>query len=368
MTVEKRPRADRSASSRVGIFDCDIHPLPRTPDEILRFLPQRWRDHLQTYGNHLRQPFSRALAWPKASPATARRDAWPPSGGPPGSDLEFMRSQHLDPNGVELGILQVLEPGGSRQRNPQYSVALSHAVNDWQKEMWLQPEPRLRGSIIPAQEETEAAVAEIELRAKDPDFVQILLAPRCEEMLGRSRYWPIFAAAERNELPVAFHVGGANGHAATAGIGHPSTYFEEHHANVHSMQALVSSLVLDGALERFPRLKVVIVEAGFAWVPSLAWRLDKHWARMRSEVPDVKRPPSDYIHRQIWFTSQPIDEPPQPEHLRDSIDWIGADRILFATDYPHWDYDEPERAFGPRLSAAEKQRIYRDNAREVFRL
>jgi len=368
MTINTLPRAENMAASRLGIVDCDIHPLPRTQDEILSFLPARWRDHLQTYGNHLRQPFSRGLAWPKASPGTARRDAWPPSGGPPGSDLDFMRTQHLDLNGVECGILQVLEPGGSRQRNPQYAVALSHAVNDWQKEMWTQPERRLRASIMAAQEETEAAVAEIELRAKDPDFVQILLAPRCEETLGRSRYWPIYAAAERNDLPLGFHVGGANGHPATAGIGHPSTYFEEHHANVHSMQALVTSLILEGVFERFTRLKVVIIEAGFAWVPALAWRLDKHWARMRSEVPGVKHPPSEYIHRHFWFTSQPSDEPAKPEHLQDSIDWIGADRILFATDYPHWDYDDPAHAFGLRLSSADMQRIYRDNAHTVFRL
>src|SRR3954451_8189596 len=284
MTVQQLPRAGGASSSRLGIFDSDIHPLPRTPTEILRFLPPRWRDHLQTYGNHLRQPFSTGLSWPKASPATARRDAWPASGGPPGSDLEFMRTQHLDPNGVECGVLQVLEPGGSRQRNPQYAVALSHAVNSWQKELWTRPEPRLRASIMAPQEEPDAAVAEIELRAKDPAFVQILLAPRCEESLGRSRYWPIYAAAERHDLPVAFHVGGANGHPAAAGIGHPSTYFEEHHANVHSMQALITSLVLEGVFERFARLKIIIVEAGFAWVPPLAWRLDKHWARMRSEV------------------------------------------------------------------------------------
>jgi predicted TIM-barrel fold metal-dependent hydrolase len=368
MTTETLSGTTREAASGLAIFDSDIHPLPRTPTEILSFLPPHWREHVQTYGNHVRQPFSNGLSWPKAAPATARRDAWPATGGPPGSDLDFMRRQHLDRNGVECGVLQVLEPGGGRQRNPRYAIALSHAVNDWQKERWTQPEPRLRASIIVAQEEADAAVAEIELRAQDPDFVQILLAPRCEETLGRSRYWPIYAAAERHGLPVAFHVGGANGHPPTAGIGHPSTYFEEHHANVHSLQALTSSLVLEGVFERFPRLKIVVVEAGFAWVPPLAWRLDKHWARMRSEVPEVKRPPSEYIHRHFWFTSQPMDEPEKPDHLRDSIKWIGADRILFASDYPHWDFDDPARAFGLRLSTADQQRIYRDNAREVFRL
>jgi predicted TIM-barrel fold metal-dependent hydrolase len=361
---------DRAAvnHSPAGIVDCDIHVLPKTPRDILPFLSQRWQAHLQQYGNHLRQPYSAGLAWPKVAPATARRDAWPPSGGPPGSDLDFMRVQHLDPNNVAYGILQVLEPGGGRQRNPDYAIALSRAVNDWQCEAWTRQESRLKASITIAQEEAAAAVAEIDRVGDMPDFVQILLAPRCEELLGRSRYWPIYEAAIRHDLPIALHVGGANGHAATAGIGHPSFYFEEHHANVHSMQAAMTSLILDGVFEAFPALQIVMVEAGFAWAPSLGWRLDKHWARLRSEVPHVKRPPSDYIHSNFWFTTQPADEPEHPEHLRDAIDWIGPDRILLSSDYPHWDFDDPRHAFKLKLGKSEIERIYAGNARGLYRL
>ena len=93
---------------------------------------------------------------------------------------------------------------------------------------------------------------------------------------------------------------------------------------------------------RIPALRVVIVEAGFAWVPSVAWRLDRAWARMRDEVPHLTRPPSEYIRENMWFTTQPVDEPERPRDLRAIMDWIGWDRVLFATDYPHWDMDNPE--------------------------
>ncbi len=63
---------------------------------------------------------------------------------------------------------------------------------------------------------------------------------------------------------------------------------------------------------------------------------------MRDEVPHLKRPPSEYIREQMWFTTQPMDEPERPEDLRAILDWIGWDRLLFATDYPHWDMDNPE--------------------------
>ncbi len=102
----------------------------------------------------------------------------------------------------------------------------------------------------------------------------------------------------------------------------------------------------------------MIVEAGFAWVPSLAWRLDQHWARMRDEVPHLTRPPSEYIREHLWFTTQPMDEPERPNDLRDIIDWIGWDRILFATDYPHWDFDNPLTAFKIRMSPEERRMVF----------
>jgi predicted TIM-barrel fold metal-dependent hydrolase len=110
------------------------------------------------------------------------------------------------------------------------------------------------------------------------------------------------------------------------------------------------------------------VEGGFAWAPSLGWRMDRQWERMRSEVPDVKRPPSEYIREHIWYTTQPVEEPVRPDQLRDIIGWLGWDRLMFSTDYPHWDFDDPRYAFKIPLSEAEKEKIFRGNARALYRL
>jgi uncharacterized protein len=131
---------------------------------------------------------------------------------------------------------------------------------------------------------------------------------------------------------------------------------------------LIASLVVEGVFERLPSLKISIVEAGFAWVPSLAWRLDKHWKRMKSEVPHLKRPPSEQIHEHIWLTTQPIEEPEKPEDLRHIFDLIGWDRILFATDYPHWDFDDPRYAIPFSLTTQERALIFHNNANTLFHL
>ena len=89
----------------------------------------------------------------------------------------------------------------------------------------------------------------------------------------------------------------------------------------------------------------MLIEGGFAWVPALCWRMDKHWERMRKETPHVKRPPSEYVREHFWFTTQPIEEPENPADLAEIMEWVGYDRLMFSTDYPHWDFDDPQRAF-----------------------
>lgn len=355
-----------SPLSKQGIFDCDIHPVLKKSADIRGYLSPAWHDYYDKYMHFVTTPYKDASAYPKSAPAVSRRDAWPPNGGGPGSDLAFMREQHLDPLNVECGILQPLFPMASRQRNVDFAAAMCAAVNDWQLAEWSSQEPRLKASIVIPQESGEASVAEIERWKDHLDFAQILLMPRTDEPLGRRRYWPIYEAANKYGIPVGIHGGGPSGRPSTA-AGHPSFHIEDYQSQPAAMQALVSSLVLEGVFERFPDVKFVLIEAGIGWVPSIGWRLDKIWARQRSEVPHLTRRPSDYIKSNFWFTTQPIDEPEKPEQLRDVIDWVGWDRILFATDYPHWDSDDPRYAFKCRLSNAESDQIFRGNARGVYK-
>ena len=110
------------------------------------------------------------------------------------------------------------------------------------------------------------------------------------------------------------------------------------------------------------------MEGGFAWLPSLTWRLDKQYKRLRNEVPHLKKLPSEYIRDHIWVTTQPIEEPEQPEDLLTTMEWIGWDRIMFSTDYPHWDQDDPRYAIKVPMPAAEKQMLFRDNAMAFYGL
>ena len=352
--------------TRLSVVDCDIHPTLTSEAEFLPYLPARWREHMQTYRRHVRQGLHGTLTHPRMQ--VNRIDAVPTKGGPPGSDVNFMRTHHLDQNGVEWGLLQALQPSGSAERNLEFGAALCSANNDWQIAEWIDKEPRLRGAIQVTQEDPQAAVREIERRASDRRFVQVSLSPRAQEPLGRSRYWPIYEACERNNLPLGLHVPGfGSGYASTPG-GWPTFYLEEHQTFAYVIMGVFTSMVLEGVFERYPKLKLVLVEGGFAWVPALCWRLDKHWERMRSEVPHLKRPPSEYIRENILYTTQPMEEPERPEDLTKLSDWIGWDRLLFSTDYPHWDFDDPKTVFNVRMTPEHRRMIFSENAKSVYRL
>ena len=149
---------------------------------------------------------------------------------------------------------------------------------------------RLKASILVSQDDTVAAIEEIDRCAKIGEYIQINISPRANEPLGRRRYWPIYARAQELGLPLGIHVGGYGGHAPTGG-GWPSYYCEEHQSNAHTMAANLASLVIEGVPERFPKLKIVYIEGGFGWIPSAMWRMDQHFERFRSEVPHLKRKP-----------------------------------------------------------------------------
>lgn len=366
MNVQSATTAD--ASARVRVVDCDLHPRTRSVEDLRPYMTAQWWEHFRTYGMRRRHGYVRGHPYPKSQPADGmRRDSFPADGSPPGSSLEFMREQHLDAYGVDYGILNPLGPSGQGEMNPHLSAALASATNDWQLDYWTRRDSRLKASIVVPYEDPEAAVAEIRKRAGNKDFRQVLLLSRTAEALGRKRYWPIYEEAVAHGLPIGIHVFGYSGWPVT-NTGWASYYIEEMSEHGTACSALIASMIFEGLFDAMPQLKVVMIEAGFAWIPALGWRLDKTWERLKGEVPHVKRPPSSYLRENFWVTSQPMEEPETRGQLNDIIDWIGDDRLMFASDYPHWDFDDPFRAFPAIFTNERRRRILSGNALDLYGL
>jgi predicted TIM-barrel fold metal-dependent hydrolase len=312
-------------------------------------------------------PYVEGFHYPKVSRGAARLDAWSPEGHAPGTDLDFMREQLLDEYDIERAVLNCLHRA-PEERNELYGAALAAAVNDWQVDHWLEPEARLRASMVIPFESPDLAAAEIHRCGQYPGFVQILLFPRTREPLGRRKYWPIYEAASACGLPVGIHFSATTASPITA-AGWPSFYIEDHTAMSVAFQAQLTSLIMEGVFDRFPALKLVLIEGGFAWIPALLQRLDDLYERVRHEVPHLERRPSEYLcDDRIKVTTQPMEEPERPRDLIPLIEQVGEKTLMFSTDYPHWDFDNPRRAFQVRLPAEMQRRVMHDNAREFYGL
>jgi predicted TIM-barrel fold metal-dependent hydrolase len=367
VVVQAHGRSAGSTSRALKLIDCDIHPSLRSNEDLAPYLSRRWKNHLDTFGFRQVTPFSGSGRYPKATPALARRDAWPDSGGPPGSDLAFLRKQLLDLYRVDYGILSVIFPAGMSQFNIEFGEAVCRALNDWQLEHWTQPEPRLKAGILVQGEAPDLAVREIERLAGKPDYVYVAMTTHNIEPLGRRRYWPIYEAAEHYGLPIGLHVSGYNRYAVT-GAGFPAYYFDETHTIAHAQAAVAASFVAEGVFDKFPKLKIASMEGGYTWVPFLGWRMDEQWARLREEVPHLQRRPSEYLHDHFWFSTQPVEDPPDPKYLAEIFEWIGWDRIMFSTDYPHWNMDDPNYALKLPMTAEQRRQVQCLNAAELFGL
>lgn len=359
------------------LIDCDVHNAPRDDDALLPYMPSAWRErrealtYLPTAFRQVRENLGDrsyiGAEYPRPTPRASRVDAWPPGGGPPASDLGFMQEQLLDPSGVSHAILNPLL-GIGEMLNHELGAVLARASNDWVAAEWLDRDQRLRASIAITYEDAPAAVAEIERVARDARFVQVLMLGRTVEPMGRGRYWPIYEAASRLGLPVGIHAGGWGGHPITP-AGYPTFYMEDSGAMPLAYQAQVTSLVCEGVLARYPDLRFVLIEGGFAWLPSLMWRLDRAWKLLRTEAPLLDRLPSEVIRERFWLTTQPMEEPERPEQFHELLEQLAMpDRIMFSTDYPHWDFDAPDQALPVRLDAAAEAAIRYGNAAAFYGL
>jgi uncharacterized protein len=314
------------------VIDCDIHPWVPGIKALLPYMHQFWQESFVARGM---DGFD-LQSYPPGAPITCRPD-WRPQNGKPGTSLEAMQRQALDPFGIGLAICNTLY-GGPVAVSETMGAAICSAVNDWIAEQWLDKEPRLRASIVVPAQAPLLAAEEIERKAQDKRFVQVVLPAACEMMLGRSYYWPIYEAAVRHDLPVGLHAGSMYRYAPTS-TGWPSHFMHDYLANQQIFEDQLLSLVSNGILVKFPTLRVVLIESGVTWLPGFLWRAIKTWRAIRAEVPWVNESPAETIRRQVRLTAQPVDAP-DARTLDRVVDQIASDEmLLFASDYPHWQFD-----------------------------
>jgi predicted TIM-barrel fold metal-dependent hydrolase len=256
------------------------------------------------------------------------------------------------------------------QVDADYAMALARAYNAWQFKKWLKTEG-FYGAICTAPQDPESSADEIAKWASNGKMRCVYLpAAAVNPLYGNRKYDPIYEAAEGAGLPVVLH---------GLAVCHPVfpcqvEQFNEigRHAFGHSLEMVANmvSMMSTGVLERFPDLKIGFMEGGIAWVPWIMMRLNNEYFEWKGRLlPFLKEPPSSYFRKNIFYATQPIEEPANPGDYMKILDLIGgADNVLFASDWPHHDFDSPRKLLSYPLPLDVKRKIMGENAVRFFGL
>ncbi len=246
----------------------------------------------------------------------------------------------MDATGVDVAVMLPTYAGYlvfDDEIDAELSRAYASAYNRWlADECRRQPDRLIAAALISRHDPTQM-VADLEAGLSDGHRAAMVRPnPVCGRTLGAPELEPFFAACEAADVPLLLHEG-AHTRVATAGASRFETHFAQH-ACSHPMEAMMALLALleGGVLERHPRLRVGFLESGCGWLPYWLWRLDElEYSQLRNEVTErIDRRPSEYFRRQCWIALEPDEA-----LLRESVDAIGLDRVVFGTDFPHVDHD-----------------------------
>jgi predicted TIM-barrel fold metal-dependent hydrolase len=282
-----------------------------------------------------------------------------------------MREQLLDPYNIERAVLGYDVGSEAAHENPYFAAALASAANDWCIDRWVTRDPRLYGLVLVPTQMPEAAAAEVARVGDQPRMVGVLFPDGGVGVpFGHPIYHPIYAAAADRELPIVIHFGmnmwSPAPHLAAGGL--PQSHLEFYAALNQAAMHHATSLITHGVFERWPRLRVIILEVGCLWAPWLFAQLDAQYGELRRESPWVKRLPSEYLTDHIRISTQPMEAPDRLDQYLPLLELIDRfdDVLMFSSDYPHWDTDA--LAFvGRKFPAEWHEKLFYRNAVNAYR-
>jgi predicted TIM-barrel fold metal-dependent hydrolase len=249
----------------------------------------------------------------------------------------------------------------------ELEAPLAHAYARWMSERILAREPRIITMLYLPFNDPDASLEIVERYADTPGVVGFMVTSVRYRPVHDRQYMKVYAAIQERDMALGFHTAF---HSYERSMEQLNKFLSAHTlAFPHYQMVQLTNWVINGMPERFPALKVVFVEGGLAMLPYLMERLDHEYRMRVSEAPLLRRLPSEYM-REMYYTSQPMESFSNPSYLETTFDMINASsQLLYASDWPHWDFDLPSRVVDlPFLGEDEKRAILGENSRRVFGL
>jgi predicted TIM-barrel fold metal-dependent hydrolase len=247
-------------------------------------------------------------------------------------------------------------------------VALAHGYNRWFCENVMPGDPRIKSLLYLPFNDAGACEKFVEEFGDKPGVIGFVVTSVRYKPVHHNSYMRLYRMLEERGLPLAFHAGPYWG--ASEGFLRQVNRFLSMHALSFPLGNMVhlANWVMNGLPERFPSLKVIWVEGGLAWMAFMTQRFDNEYLMRSSEAPALKRLPSEYM-REMFYTSQPLERT-NMELLEATMKAVDAKtQMLYASDWPHWDFDLPSTILDlPFLDEESKRNVLGLNAKKLFRL
>lgn len=251
---------------------------------------------------------------------------------------------------------------------PDFEVELARAYARWMTENVLERDPRVLTLLYLPLSQPEACVELVEEFGDRQGVVGFMVTSVRNRRLYERPYMRLYAALEERSLVLGFHT--AFDYYAAGSTEQLNRFLSIHTLGFPYFQMIqMLNWIVNGLPVRFPNLKVLFIEGGLACVPFVMERLDHEFRMRRSEAPLLDRLPSDYL-RECFYTSQPLESAENHRYLEMTFEMINAEtQLLYASDWPHWDFDLPTRILQlPFLDDTAKRRILGENAARLFGL
>lgn len=398
------------AATDLRFVDADGHVLEH-PTEMLDYAPAEYREriwHIETdeQGNEFvvvdgrRSP---ANGFAQAGTAglsledreRAQRGELKYTEVRPAAYNAKARLDDMTADGIDVSVLYPTAMLGIQSHEDvDFAVVQCRAYNDWLSDHCADGDGRLYGVAVLPQQDIEAAAAELRRCATKPYMVGAFIRPNPSagwKHFHDPVYDPIWRAASDVGWPIGFHpfldadlpgacLGlrinflGISAMPLRAEVGQVANfdniYFTQAIANPFDMMTTLTFLTAGGVCERFPDLRFILLEANGGWLVPWLERLDHHYEIFRWDVPTLRMAPSEYFRRQGYIS---FDADESTLAFTANSPLCGADRIIWASDYPHPDAkfpgvtDELREAIAP-LSAEQQRQIAGDNALALYGL
>ena len=348
--------------TRKPVIDCDGHIVERQSD-IRKYLepPFDKRDTPLLPGGY---------PWDIELFHTLGYPDYPASGVRSPEEQVEIWLQILDRENIETAVLFPTGSGGAAAiTEPSFSVAVARAANTHLAKDYGARSDRLRPVGVLPLRQPEAAAQELRRAVTELGLVGFeLLTTGLPVALGDSMYDPIYAEAERLGVPLCIH--GTRSRYEEVGADRFKTFNEVHcYAFTASLLLQFTSVMFNAVPLRFPKLRLAFLEIGSTWLPYYLDRMDEHWElRGKYEAPALTSKPTEVFRQSHIYASVE----PEETFLPQTIEHLGDNHFMYASDFPHWDARFPENleTLEARndLSDSTKRKILYDNAKQLFGL